>query len=554
MFTQLRRFYVPVLVQITLPYMLLALAVSAGATYISTRLILESVEERFTNQLIASAVQVEDSLVNKEEDLLATQRLLSNIQGVGVAVQAPNSDFLQSLLLPVAFNDGIEYVSVVSASHEVLLSAQYGREGYLGVAAPQGLATRPLVANVLAGLADAGGDKYIEILEYPSGPVLMLSGPIQLDGNVVGALLVGRSLESLAASLREESLAQVSFYAQDGRLLASTLAVPRALTSVQAQALFRSQELGSLILPLEEDNITYNELNSVWEVRNGQEAGIVGVSLATNFLLQATQFTRTNVLLLTSASVVLVILVGLWVAGRITRPINRLKVAAQHVASGNLHASVPTHSHDEIGVLAQSFNHMLGSLNSSKQELLEAYERTIEGWARATDLRDHETEGHSRRVAELAVKLAARMGLSADDLVTLRRGALLHDIGKIALPDSILLKPGPLTPEEISVMRKHPEHARSFIEQISFLKPALAIPYHHHERWDGTGYPLGLQCEAIPLEARIFAVVDVWDALTSDRPYRKALPPGEALAHILSQSGQHFDPQVVAVFREMVGG
>ncbi|MCL4258545.1 MAG: HD-GYP domain-containing protein [Anaerolineales bacterium] len=155
-------------------------------------------------------------------------------------------------------------------------------------------------------------------------------------------------------------------------------------------------------------------------------------------------------------------------------------------------------------------------------------------------------------MAELTVALARTMGMGEDALVDIRRGALLHDIGKIALPDSILLKPGPLTAEEIAVMRKHPEHARGFIEQIGFLKPALSIPYSHHERWDGTGYPLGIKGEQIPLEARIFAVIDVWDALTSDRPYRKAMEPGEAMAYIVEQSGKHFDPRVVAAFHKLM--
>lgn len=548
----LRRFYIPLLMQITVPYLLLALAVSAGATYIATSLILDSVEERFTNQLIASAIQVQESLVRKEDDILVNLRLLSNIQGVAGAVQAGNGEALQLLLLPVALNDGVEYLAVLSPSGQVLLSVELVTGGYAAVNPPDQLARQPLVTNVLRGVVDASGDKFTALLEYPSGPVLMLSGPISQGGELAGVLLVGQRVESLAAALREESLAQVSFYRADGQVLASTLSQPRSLSSVQAGVVLSSQETGSLILPLQDGSVTYNEIQSVWTVRTGQAEGILGVSLATNFLVQATQFTRSNALLLTSATAVLVMLVGLWVAGRITGPISRLKAAAQLAAAGNLHVSVPAQGQDEIGVLGQSFNHMLGSLNESKQELLEAYEKTIEGWARATDLRDHETEGHSRRVTELTVALARAMGVGEEALVDIRRGALLHDIGKIALPDSILLKPGPLTDEEIAVMRKHPEHARGFIEQIGFLKPALAIPYSHHERWDGTGYPLGMKGEQIPLEARIFAIVDVWDALTSDRPYRKAMDPGEAMTYIVEQSGKHFDPRVVAAFHKLM--
>ncbi len=547
----LRRFYIPLLVQITVPYLLLALAVSAGATYIATSLILESVEERFTNQLIASAVQVQESLVRKEEDLLTDLRLLGNIQGVAAAVETGDAEALQLLLLPVALNDGVEYLTVLSPSGRVLLSVEQVAGGYANVEAPAGLMRQPLVTNVLAGVVDASGDKFTAVLEYSGGAVLSLSGPISQGSEVAGVLLVGRRVESLAGALREESLAQVSFYRLDGQVLASTLAEVRPLTNVQAEVVLSNQTSGSLILPLEDASISYSEIHTVWTVRS-QAEGIVGVSLATNFLLQATQLTRNNALLLTTGSAVLVMLVGLWVAGRITEPISRLKAAAQLAAAGNLNVSVPAQGRDEIGVLAESFNHMLDSLNESKQELLDAYEKTIEGWARATDLRDHETEGHSRRVAELTVALARKMGIGEEALVDIRRGALLHDIGKIAVPDSILLKAGRLTNEQLAIMRKHPERAREFIQQIGFLKPALTIPYCHHERWDGTGYPRGLKGTQIPLEARIFAVVDVWDALISDRPYREAMAPESAMAYIVEQSGRHFDPSVVAAFQKLM--
>jgi putative nucleotidyltransferase with HDIG domain len=181
-------------------------------------------------------------------------------------------------------------------------------------------------------------------------------------------------------------------------------------------------------------------------------------------------------------------------------------------------------------------------------ELTLAYEATIEGWSHALDLRDRETEGHTQRVAEMALRLAQAMGIEAEDLVNIRRGALLHDIGKMGVPDHILLKPGPLTGEEWVILRRHPELARQLLLPIEFLRPALDIPYCHHEKWDGSGYPRGLKGDAIPLSARIFAVVDVWDALRSDRPYRLGWPEAEVRNHILAASGSHFDPQVVVAF------
>jgi HD-GYP domain-containing protein (c-di-GMP phosphodiesterase class II) len=180
--------------------------------------------------------------------------------------------------------------------------------------------------------------------------------------------------------------------------------------------------------------------------------------------------------------------------------------------------------------------------------LLSAYEATIEGWSHAMDLRDRETEGHSRRVAEFTVKMAKRFGMSDEQIMHLRRGALLHDMGKIGIPDPILHKTGRLSDEEWVTMRKHPQLAYDMLYRVEYLRPALDIPYCHHEKWDGTGYPRGLKGEEIPMTARLFAIVDVWDALTSDRPYRPAWSEDQALAYLRDQSGRHFDPQVVDLF------
>jgi putative nucleotidyltransferase with HDIG domain len=177
---------------------------------------------------------------------------------------------------------------------------------------------------------------------------------------------------------------------------------------------------------------------------------------------------------------------------------------------------------------------------------------TLWGWAKAVELRDQETAGHTERVTALTLRLARALGVPEEDLEHIRRGAILHDVGKLAIPDHVLLKPGPLTEEEWAVTKKHPVYAYEWLSGIPFLRKALDIPYAHHERWDGSGYPRGLKGEAIPLSARIFAVVDVYDALTSDRPYRKAWPKEKALAYLREQAGRQFDPQVVATFLRLV--
>ena len=231
------------------------------------------------------------------------------------------------------------------------------------------------------------------------------------------------------------------------------------------------------------------------------------------------------------------------------------------ISAGRLEGAIelftraPLHLDDDAHVFTEALSNqialaiqrddLVSDLHDANAELEDAYDRTIEGWAMALDLRDEDTAGHSQRVTAMALDLAARLGVPEADRPHLRRGALLHDIGKMAVPDAILLKPGRLTPEEFAVVKLHPGNAYDMLKGIHYLQPALAIPRYHHERWDGGGYPEGLSGEAIPLEARIFAVVDVYDALTSDRPYRAAWSPMAALAHIEEGAGAHFDPQVV---------
>ncbi len=190
---------------------------------------------------------------------------------------------------------------------------------------------------------------------------------------------------------------------------------------------------------------------------------------------------------------------------------------------------------------------LFDNLQRSNIDLTMAYDATIEGWSRAMDLRDKETEGHTLRVTEMTLELAGLFGIKDEDLVSIRRGALLHDIGKMGVPDAILLKPAALTDEEWVIMRKHPVLAFEMLSSIRYLKSAIDIPYCHHEKWDGTGYPRGLKGELIPLPARIFAIVDVWDAVTSDRPYRKAWSKEKAIEYLKAQAGMHFDPQILEV-------
>ena len=194
---------------------------------------------------------------------------------------------------------------------------------------------------------------------------------------------------------------------------------------------------------------------------------------------------------------------------------------------------------------------LVRNLQSANEQLENAYQKTLEGWVQALDLRDNETMGHTMRVAEETVRFANFLGVPNEDIPHIRRGALLHDIGKMAVPDNILRKPTPLSEAEWVVMKQHPLTAYHWLSAIDYLKPAIDIPYCHHEHWDGSGYVQGLGGKDIPYWARIFTVVDVWDAMRSDRPYRKAISEKETLKYIEEQSGKLFDSMIVEAFLDL---
>lgn len=546
----------PILAQITVPYFLLAVALAVGGTYLVTQVVVDSVEERFTNQLIETGLLADDAIVREEKDLLEALRLISNIQGVDAAVLQNDAQALQALIVPIAYNSNLEALVILGSGARVVTSLELNPTSqiYETLEPTVPFSQLNFVTLVLQGSEDELGDKYGGFAATSAGNIFFVVGPIKnANGELVGAALVGRSVQGLAALIRSQTLAQVSFYSLDGAPLSSTLVESQGIELPQVNEILARQAEGSYRREFSDSSIPYNELLAPLEVRAGEDIGLMGVALPTTILAQTGQITRGNTIILLLAGLLFVVIVGTVVAGRITGPIRDLRDAAQKVASGNLQIKVRRRGADEVGSLTQSFNKMVDSLNQSKRDLVDAYDKTIEGWARAMDLRDHETEGHSRRVSDLSTALAAAMGIKGTELEHVRRGALLHDIGKIAIPDSILLKKGKLTADEIKQMQQHPIFAKQFMEQIEYLKPALEIPYSHHEKWDGSGYPLGLKGVRIPFSARIFAIVDVWDAITSDRPYREAMGFKEAMAYIESESNQHFDPNVVIAFKKLLG-
>ncbi|MHB8818071.1 MAG: HD domain-containing phosphohydrolase [Bellilinea sp.] len=554
----------PLRAKITIPYLLLAIGLAIGAGYVVMRIVFDTTEERFSNQLIEIEKLSSEWMVREENRLLKTLRMLSFTEGMADAMQDMDSQRLGELAIGVAAAQGEEKVILLNAQGDVVLGIQKvpgGSAADFSLEYSNGadFASLPFVNKVRSGALDDQGDKFSGVAFHNGTYVFYVSGPLRnSQGQLVGVALVGKTLHTIVNQLREETLAQISLYDTTGKILATTLAEPKPLDTNAATQLISEKEMSILRRKLNDErsfnilDLSYTELLGAWQIRDSEVAGLLGTSMVNNYWITASTPTRIQVGGLVSLLILLVFVVGVEIADRITYPIQGLVTASSQIAAGNLDIRLPSGGNDEVGYLTETFNLMVANLDKSRLDLIQAYDETIAGWATMLDQRDQDTEGHTRRVTELTLEVAHRFGLSEDELVQVRRGALLHDIGKMSIPDQILKKKGKLTAGEWEIMRLHPKVAYDVLYPIEYLRPALDIPYSHHERWDGSGYPRGLAGKEIPLAARIFSVIDVWDAMTSDRPYRPAMDRQVVIEHIFAESGKMFDPQVVEVFWSVI--
>jgi putative nucleotidyltransferase with HDIG domain len=550
----------PIRAKITVPFMILAIGLAIGAAYAITQIVFDTIDERFTNQLIESGKLSAESMVRQEDSLLRSLRLFSYTEGLPETMLVNDIEKLEALSYGIAANQGEEVVKFLDTEGQLVLGLTHQSGGdaadYLvETDSTADYASLAFIDNVLAGQVDEFGDKYSGLVHESGKDVFYVAGPlIDSEGAMSGVVLVGKTLDSMLRQIHDETLAQVTVYESGGTAYASTFYEPLPVEQGEAELVLANQNESSLRRNigsrrgLNISNIDYEEVLGPWEGRGNEDLGLIGVSLPRTFLVRASNATRLQITGLASLSLLLVIVLGVYIANAITSPLRNLVEASTEVADGNLQVQIKPRGNDEVTVLTRSFNNMISNLSQSKVDLLNAYDRTLEGWSMALELRDQETEGHTRRVAELTLELAELMGYEGEALVHIRRGALLHDIGKMGIPDSILLKPGALSAEEWAVMRRHPEFAHQLLWPIEYLRPAIAIPYSHHEWWNGEGYPQGLSGDEIPLPARIFAVIDVWDAMRSDRPYRQAIEEGQVRQYLLESKGVHFDSQVVDAF------
>jgi len=548
--------FISIRTKIIIPYLLLALAIVTAAGYMAWQVASDSVRERFVNQLIEVGKLANEGMVRQEDQMLETLRLLANTSGMPDAIINRDASTLRDLALPLAINTqedvviilGIDGVSVLSMYHRPGGSI----EDYVYTEGDDQIRPWPIVQLVIQRQSDERGDKFAAYHETPYGKYLFICGPI-LDANqsLAGAVLIGRSTDKLVQELREETLAQITLYNSMGQTVATTFIDPPALDPLTSLGVIEEQNSSSKIRTFTITDIQYSEILGAWKAR-GENIGVIGASFSQNFLVRMGKPTWLRVVTLVFVAALLVIAMGIFIANIISRPILQLEKAAFAIGEGNLELRLTSDGHDEIAHLAQEFNLMVERLQKSRADLMAAYDSTIEGWAKTLEARDLETLGHSRRVVDLTIKLARAMGISEEELPHIRRGAFLHDLGKLLIPDKILQKAGPLSEEEWKIIRTHPTAAYEFLKDIEFLEKAVNIPYCHHEYWDGSGYPRGLKSTEIPLESRIFTVVDHFDGIRSKRPYHPARSVEEALKILEEGRGTLYDPQVVDTFLEII--
>ena len=527
----------PLRQQIILPFLLLLIFVAvvgvAALTYEATGAGLGG----FDQDIARASVQANDAVATLEANRLNDLRALAARPGLSVAVEAGDPEL--SALFAADTKSAIEahvVIRILDGRGKRLLSIPDGK------AAPAygGL---PAIRRVLSGISDGRGDKFVALAPEGSGTFVYWAAPIRdTSHKVIGAVLLGVSISELAAQIGHAQTGRVFLYGPNGQSLDASAAGLSSLSSDIRQSV-GSDHL--MRVSATANGHAYAVAVSDWTMR-GERLGYLGAGLPADRVADNVFGLRLVLMSVFAGTALLVLVVGGLLVRRITRPLEEL---VSSMVAGDLSHRAPKGPANEIGYLTSSFNEMTASLEEKTKALEATSFASVEALARAIDARDPYTYGHSARVARLSFEIAREMGLPSDQLSTLSRAALLHDIGKIGVEDRVLRKPGPLTKREVTAMRAHPVIGYEMLKGLRFLESSLSGVRHHHEHWDGSGYPDGLSGEDVPLAVRILTVADALDALTSDRPYRAAMSFSAAVATIDAGVGIQFDPAVVRALR-----
>jgi putative nucleotidyltransferase with HDIG domain len=532
----------PIRYRIILPFTAVLLFVGVIGTGVASARLASAASAQFDATLLHSSLQAHQLLSQLDANRMADLRRATDTVGVSEALGAGNFAMLDRLLTPVTANvsDARIQVHVLDARGNEVLGIRGTSAGPSSIAISDAgaFATEPTVVKVLAG--QGATDRLVFFRSQGPEPTVYWTGSVRTaSGRIVGAVLVGEPLAEIASGIPGST-----FYDLSGTRLVTTVRIPPVARATIRHAITSDNTVGA---DDTQSGHTYGAVFSTWTMR-GSQFGFLAMQANADWLVEAADQIRLILMLVFTAAALLTLLVGTATASRLTRPIELLMRSMRAVSAGDLKQRATIASTDEIGYLAHTFNEMTASLEEKTAALEETTFASIEALARAIDARDRSTFGHSARVAAVSLEIADAMQLPIAEREALRRGALLHDIGKIGVEDRVLRKPGPLTAWERDAMREHSRIGYEMLKGLRFLRPSLPGVLHHHERWDGNGYPKGLAGTAIPMPVRILAVADVFDALTSERPYRQGLSFEAASVAIWNEAGRQFDPDVVTAF------
>jgi putative nucleotidyltransferase with HDIG domain len=538
---------VPVGYRIVFPFVALCLVLGVLVSALVSQQLGAAAASRLDREALREQYAVGTDFVSYEQRRLTLLRTLTTLDGVVAAVERQDSASLEARLYPVVASQlpVALTVSVVNVQGQELarVQADPARPSRCICGGAGDVVSLPFVGEVLAGLQDVQGPKFAAAAKLDGAWYAYTVGPILDGGQVAAAVVVAERLDALVAEVRVGSGFEVAVYSPDGALMSSSARFPAPAPDLSATERRLAMGGGVVRARAGQAQLFYVP----WTVR-GTTAGYAAVVVPEDIVsMAADQFTP--LLVATFALALgLTLLVGAAVARTITRPLSVLVAAAERVAAGDLDTRAPVATDDEIGRLAESFNVMTRSLAEKSTRLEANAEAVVQTLAAAIDARDAYTHGHSIRVAGYSVEIARRMGLADETVEAIRRGCLIHDIGKIGVPDHILRKPDRLTFEEEVQMRRHPSDGYDMVRNLDWPDEVLQVVRHHHERWDGRGYPDRLEGTLIPLAARIVAVADALDAMTSQRPYRLAMTFSQAQQAIRVGGSTQFDPAVVRAF------
>ena len=529
--------------KIVAPYIVLTLIVAAAGTFLATRLVTGSLADRFDNQLAEAARVASDAVVRRERQHLESVRAIAFTVGVSEAIEAGDSGRLRELIEPILANDRREYVRILDSEGTELLGLRLADAAslrYARASTTLGLGGTAIVQGVFEG-GDAAGDKFAQIVPGEEGSVLYTAGPV-LDGErIAGVVLVGSNLDTFVPAVKLEALADVTFYSLQGEVLASTFSSSDGSAETLSQTGGWPEAGGAAGLRETKSLFGRNYDLLYGELRLRDETvGILSIALPSSFIQSAGADTRLMMMAVFSVATVAVLGIGVAIAHGVTSPLLSLVAVARSVAAGDLSVRSTLKTRDEVGTLAASFNIMTDRL--ANQHL-----QTIRTLTSAIDARDPYTAGHSVRVGQLSVEIGRELALPRRDLQFLEIGGYLHDVGKIGIRDNVLLKEGPLTEQERLMIAEHPRIGINIVKNVDLPTEVLDIVAGHHEKLDGTGYPYGLDGEAITVFARVAAVADIYDALTTQRPYKPALTPKRSMRILKDEvAANHLDEQAVS--------